>query len=104
MFRILDLRFILGAIVFLMVSACGTQGQEGSKLSSQAWEEFKIVARQYDSLQTVFETMQKEDPELKKNPALLQAKLQDNMQEIYAIYQAIPVKAQAAITDIGPLE
>jgi len=104
MFRIFNSRFIIAALAFLLVSACGTQGQEGSKLVSQSWMEFKNVARQYDSLQTVFEKMQEEDPELKKNPALLQAKLQDNMQEIYAIYQAIPVKAQAAIAELGPVD
>jgi thiol-disulfide isomerase/thioredoxin len=93
--------FLLPALAAICPSA---DAQPGTRLSTPAWTEFRVVARRYDSLQAVFKTMQEEHPELKRNPLLMQSRLQNGLQEITAIYQAVPAKAQAAMTSVQGLD
>ena len=87
-------------ITVFILASCGSQGQEESKLVSDAWVEFKVAADRYDSLQTAIRKLESENPELQNNPALLSARLKDNMADIRAIYQAIPAKAEPALADV----
>lgn len=79
------------------------RGQTASKLTSAEWNEFRVVALRYDSLQAAFKRLQEEQPELKRNPLRMQAKLQGSMQQISAIYQAVPAKARPALTNLRPI-
>ncbi|NOY05566.1 MAG: TlpA family protein disulfide reductase [Chlorobi bacterium] len=95
--------FLIIITVFILAS-CGSQGQEESKLVSKAWMEFKVAADRYDSLQAAIRKLESEDPELQNNPALLSARLKDNMADIRAIYQAIPAKAKPALSDVQDVD
>jgi thiol-disulfide isomerase/thioredoxin len=83
---------------FVFLCSCG-QGS-GSKLTSKAWEEFKVVANQYDSLMTAINKLQKENPEYKTNPQKLQEKLADKMEFIQDLMKKIPEKAEPAIKEL----
>lgn len=89
-------------LLLLLVAGAFAQAQP-SKLGTAEWQEFRIVARQVDSLQTMFKDMQEKEPALRTNPMLMQARLQDQMQNIAAIFQAVPAKAQAAMKDVLPV-
>lgn len=88
-----------------LAALCATAlAQHGTRLSTPEWTEFRVVARRYDSLQAVFKKMQEDQPELKRNPLLMQSRLQNGLQEITAIYQAVPSKAQPAMASVQSLD
>jgi len=67
-----------------------------SKLTAAEWSAFKQSAKSYDSLQTVFQKMVEADPELQKNPSLLQSRLGDDLGKINGIYQGLTANAEPA--------
>ncbi len=92
---------LLLAVVFLLEAPDGALAQ--SRLASEAWKEFKIVARQYDSLQSIFKEMVRTEPSLARNPMLMQERLKADMPAITAIFRAVPDKAQPAMQGLGDL-
>lgn len=77
---------------------------QSQTLNTQAWNEFRILSRQYDSLQSAIAEMQEREPELKKNPALMQERLKGDMDKIYSLFQTIPEKAKLAMEDLGEID
>jgi thiol-disulfide isomerase/thioredoxin len=94
---------ILVIALLAVLSSSPAFAQHGSKLTTPEWNEFRAVALRYDSLQAAFKRMQEEQPELKRNPILMQTKLQSSMQQISAIYQAVPAKARPALKGMRPM-
>ncbi len=103
-FSQLKIQILLLTFGVFLFTDCSSNGQEQQTLDTPEWFEFKVVAKQFDSLQAVFKKMEEEDPSLKNNPGALQQKLGEDIQKVYAIYQEIPRKAQPALEHLGPVD
>ena len=96
----------LSGIAIAMLLLTGTQSlMAQSNLTSDAWMEFKAYMKSYDSIQTVFKQLVESDPELEKNPSLIQTKLSaEDQKRINEIYQGVGTSAMTAIEEIDDME
>jgi thiol-disulfide isomerase/thioredoxin len=96
---IMKYSFFLLISVFALAFA-GSAFAQGN-LESEEWKAFTRSTEQYDSLQAIFQKMVEEDPELQKNPSLLQSRMAKDMKEINAIYQSLSTNAEPAVASLG---
>ncbi|MDH7514655.1 MAG: TlpA disulfide reductase family protein [Bacteroidota bacterium] len=102
MMPIIRIHTVLASLL-IPFSLIGHTASAQTRLTGRVWEEFRIAAARYDSLQTVFKALQKEHPALGKNPLLMQDYIKQDLPAIMEIYQGLPQKASAALENTGDI-
>ena len=91
--------FILSSVLFAPAHA-----QIEDRLTSPQWLEFKEGIREFDSLMTAMQDLQKQHPELANDAAKMQELMGDKVTRFYELLQSIPQKLPAEAKDITDFE